>query len=93
MGETMKYYAFALNEYRYKKISFSVHNIQLCAERAAYKASGQAKYQHVRSGDRCAESDLYPFVFDEKEFLKFIKESNYKVDYKNKVMIYEENNG
>ena len=85
-----RFYAFALNEFRFRRVSFTMHNTQVAAEKSAYKQSGQAKFRNVRSGDRSAESDLYPQVIAGLEgFEAFALESNYEIDWDNQVLIYK----
>lgn len=85
-----RFYAFALNEFRYRRVYFTMHTTQVAAERAAYKRSGQAKFNGVRSGDRAPESDLYPQIVAGLEcFEAYAKESNYKIDWPNKVLVYQ----
>jgi hypothetical protein len=72
-----KYYAFALNEYRYKRISFSVHRTLKAAERAAFKFAGPYKGN--------AYSDLEQYVLTDIE--AWADEYSYSIDWDNRILI------
>lgn len=85
-----KFYAFALNEFQYKRVPFTMHSTQKMAEESAYKLSGQGKFQHVRSGDRSAESDLYPEVISGLEqFEAWAIECNYFINWPKRELVYK----
>lgn len=83
------YYAFALNEYSYRRVSFSMHRTLVGAQKSAYKQSGQSRFIGVRSGDRSAESDLYPHVFTFVEFIEFAAESSYFINWDDQILEYK----
>jgi hypothetical protein len=84
-----RFYAFALNEFRYRRVGFTCHQTQVAAEKSAYQQSGQSRFEGVRSGDRAPESDLYPQIIAGLEGLEeFARESFYDIDWDEKILIY-----
>lgn len=87
------FYAFALNEFRFKKVSFTTHRTQTEAERSAYEQSGQSARSKRRDwiGAESAHDDLYPQVVAGLEgFEVFAKESNYRIDWDERMLYYVE---
>lgn len=88
-----RFYAFALNEFQYKRVQFSLHRTQVAAEAAAYRFSGQKRRQKRRdfNGTEAPQDDLFPQVIAGLEgFEKWAKESRYKIDWTNRELIYQE---
>jgi hypothetical protein len=85
------YFAFALNEFRYRRVHFTKHKTKEAAEKSAYRLSGQDRRRRRRdfNGAESANDDLYPHVLNGKAALdSWAKECNYKIDFKEMVMIY-----
>lgn len=85
------FFAFALNEFNYKRVGFSTHKTQVTAEAHAYRYSGQKQRARNRrwAGAESAYSDLFPQVVAGLDaFLKFAEESNYTIDWKYRVLIH-----
>lgn len=85
------FYAFALNEYSYRRVSFTRHKSRIAAETSAYKLSGQKRRGIMRdyNGAETAQNDLYPQVIEGTDALEaWAKESSYKVDYNAGLLLY-----
>lgn len=90
--KTAQYFAFALNEFKFRRISFTAHRTQEAAEASAYKLSGQRRRGAMRdfNGAESAYSDLYPEIKCSREELEaWAKECHYKIDWKNRILLYK----
>ena len=76
------YYAFAVNEYQYRRIPFSVHYNRVAAERAAHKFAGPYRGN--------ATSDMTEIVFEGKDkLIEWTQECAYEIDWKQRVLVYK----
>lgn len=81
MAQT-KFYAFALNEYRYRVRSFTVHVSQEQAEKAAYRAA--------RGYNGTAQTDLEQIVIEGHEvFINWAEGCGYEIDWENRLIKYK----
>lgn len=76
------FYAFALNEYRYKHLCFTVHHKQQAAEKSAYRPYRGSAY-----------SDYAAEVIEGKDaFVKWAKECNYTIDWEKRTLTHADAN-
>lgn len=72
------FYAFVVNEYHYKRISFSKHYSRIQAEKAAYRPYGGT-----------AQSDLSPMILNGKDALiKWAEECDYAIDFEEQTLSF-----
>lgn len=76
--DKLKFYAFAMNEYNYKVVPFSVHKGIVPAQRAAHKAAGPYK--------DTAQSDMHEYV--EEDLEAFALESGYVIDWSTQRLLH-----
>lgn len=76
------FYAFQINEYAYRWVKFSAHHNREAAERRA-----TLKFVHEQSP---VSADLSPMVLTYEQLLEWVKECSYEIDWKNKVLIYQD---
>lgn len=91
--EKIIYYVFALNEFNFRRISFSRHKTQVAAQAAAYKASGQKARAKRRdfNGAESAESDLHPMVIaGTEQFKNWAQESKYAIHWHYLTLDYQD---
>jgi hypothetical protein len=78
----MKYFAFAINEYRYKQISYTVHNHLRQAQISAHRMRGTYK--------GTPQSDMYGEIIEGLDnFKKWAVECGYDIDFENRILIYK----
>lgn len=76
----MRYYALAVNEFNYKKVSFTTHHSLERAEASAYRPYKGSPL-----------SDYSPVIIEGKdEFIAWATECNYKIDWDKKLLMHKE---
>ncbi len=87
-----RFYAFAMNEFHFRRISFTMHKTQHSAEGAAYRHSGQARRSKRRdeNGAATAADDLYGQIIAGYEgFVAWCAQCNYRIDWDRREILYQ----
>ncbi len=79
-----KFYAFEINEFRYRRVSFSVHNTLIQAEKAASKNA-----KKFVNGVSPVNADVSPMVLQGTYGLEaWALECGYDIDWENRMLIF-----
>lgn len=87
------YFAFAFNEFNYRRISFSQHKSFAAAQGAAHRKSGQDQRRKRRdfNGAESATDDLEATVVTGIEaFQKWANDGDYLIDWEDQMLIYRD---
>lgn len=78
-----EFFAFALNEWQYKRVSFTRHYALEQAEKAAYRITSS----RYKGSDY---TDLSPEVIEGREaFIKWAEDCSYEINWKDQCLIYK----
>lgn len=78
-----EYFAFALNECNYKRVSFTRHFSRDAADKSAYRP-----FRHeIDSYTKDLSSEV---IAGRDAFITWTKECDYTIDWKNKILIHKD---